>query len=107
MEINLEKIESELGIDKEVVVELLKEYLKESEGILAKLEAAVTSGDYATMITTAHTLKGSSGNLRVTLIQDAARTVEMAAREKTDTATIGGLVTSLKALHDEMRTLFG
>ena len=75
MEIDLNKIEAELGIGKDVVVELLKEYLKESEGLLSKLEAAVASGDYAVMVSTAHTLKGSAGNLRVTSIQDAARTV--------------------------------
>ena len=105
MEIDLNKIEAELGIGKDVVVELLKEYLKESEGLLSKLEAAVASGDYAVMVSTAHTLKGSAGNLRVTSIQDAARTVEMAAREKKDKAAMEPQVGALKILHSELKTL--
>ncbi len=107
MELDISKIVTELGIGKEVVVELLNEYLKESEVLLTKLGVAIASGDYAVMISTAHTLKGSAGNLRMTPIQDTARGIEMAAKEKKDKATMEPQVVALKALHEELRTILG
>jgi len=107
MEIDWVKSESELGLGRPVILELFKEYLKEAEGLLAKLEAAVASGDYTALVSAAHTLKGSSGNLRLTQIQDAARAVEMAGKEKKDRAAIGELIKDLRALHEELRKLTG
>lgn len=107
MEIDMNKIAAELGIDQEVVLELLKEYLKEADGLIGKLEGSLASGDYAVLISTAHTLKGSSGNLRMTPIQEAARAVELSGKEKKDKASIEALVASLKALHEELRTILG
>ncbi len=107
MEIDWVKIESELGIDRAVILELFKGYLTEAEGLLAKLEAAVASGDYTALASAAHTLKGSSGNLRLTQIQEAARAVEMAGKEKKDRAAIGELIKGLRALHEELRKFAG
>ena len=60
-----EKVASEIGLDLESFHELFQDFVQESHAILAKIEDAITTGDYTTSRRQAIKLKGMSDNMRM------------------------------------------
>ncbi len=73
-------VSQELGIPVEVYEELLTDYFKDGSERIALLVEAVGRNDLSAVAETAHALKGSSQNLRITDIAELAKQLESAAK---------------------------
>lgn len=62
--------------DRETVVGLLHAFCSSTEGLVAKAEAAITTSDLDSVRKTAHSIKGSAGNVGVDAVFHAAEQVE-------------------------------
>jgi len=60
--------------------ELLQEYLNDSQRLLGELVEAAAQGDMERLTSLAHALKGSSGNLGVSLVYRVSEALEQDAR---------------------------
>jgi signal transduction histidine kinase/CheY-like chemotaxis protein/ligand-binding sensor domain-containing protein/HPt (histidine-containing phosphotransfer) domain-containing protein len=66
--------------DESLARELAGVYIGSGDSLLAELAEAVDCGDWATVGTRAHTIKGASANIRAGRVADAAARLEAAAR---------------------------
>ena len=82
MKVDTKEIASVLGIAETHIPLLVGAFLDESKEIVEKLLAAVSSSNYADMTLHAHSIKGSSANLRLTEISDCAMGLEKAANSQ-------------------------
>lgn len=73
---------AEIGIKPKYILLLVTSYVEESEEILASLFEAIASKNYEAIQHNAHSIKGSSGNLRLNELYEMAKAVEFAAREQ-------------------------
>jgi two-component system sensor histidine kinase/response regulator len=82
-----------LGIPFESLQGLLKRFADSQRTVLEKLATAVETGNYLEARQYAHALSGAAGNLGANELQEAAKTLEAAAREgRTDLAELFGKV---------------
>ena len=72
-----------IGLKVKHIPMLIGSFLEESESILDNLQAAIASKDYATIRSTAHSIKGSAGNLRFNELANIAKELGHAG-EKAD-----------------------
>lgn len=72
-----------IGLKAKHIPLLLASFLEESEPILITLKTAIQSADYETIRGAAHSLKGSSGNLRFNELYEMSREMELAAENNT------------------------
>lgn len=70
-----------IGLKVKHIPLLLSSYLEESKPIVVKLGLAIESNDYETIRSAAHSLKGSSGNLRLNELYDMTKEMELAAAQ--------------------------
>jgi HPt (histidine-containing phosphotransfer) domain-containing protein len=75
------ELRDSVGGDDTFVAELASAYLAEGPGYIQALEEAVSSGDVATAVRPAHTLKSSSASLGAMRLSEISRNIEFAARE--------------------------
>jgi HPt (histidine-containing phosphotransfer) domain-containing protein len=68
-----------VGGDRVLVSELFALFAADAPARLRELRDALTRGDAASAALTAHTLKGSAGNLYITAVEQAAAEVERLA----------------------------
>ena len=76
--LNLDEMAASIGLKPKHMPILIMSFLEESNPILETLSGAVASNDYATIRTSAHSIKGSAGNLRFTEVYDMAKELENA-----------------------------
>jgi hypothetical protein len=81
--------------DKEFIKELLKDFSEMKELNWDVFDAYIKQGDYAAMDLVSHTIKGTSGNLALTGIYQAATTLNDAIRLM-DIAVITSFYSELK-----------
>lgn len=105
MELDKEKIRKEMGFEESFIKELFDVYRKDAAEILEKLETAVAVGDMEAVKGLGHSLKGSSGNLRITEVQRTALAVEMEARGTKDKPALLRLLQELRTLHEELEKI--
>ena len=105
MELDKEKILKELGFEDAFIKELFDLYLKDAAETIGKLEAAITAGDIDAVKSLGHSLKGSSGNLRITEVQQKALAVEMEAKGAKDTQVFLRLLGELKVQQQELEKI--
>ncbi len=74
-----------IGLKSKHIPLLIASFLEESEPILQKLDTAIQANDYETIRGAAHSLKGSSGNLRFNELYEMSREMEFAGA-KSDTS---------------------
>lgn len=99
----LESLEGDEGFARE----LAETYIDSGDSLLADLAAAVERGDWVTVGTRAHALKGASANIRASRVADAAARLEAAARagEADRLATLAAELTrDLGAAADYLRS---
>lgn len=68
------------------LAEILDEFLAESPGLLASLEAALRSGDPESAFRAAHSLESSSGAVGALALSELSRTIVEACREGNPTS---------------------
>ena len=105
MELDKDKILKELGFEDSFLKELFDLYLKDAAETIGKIEVAITAGDIEAVKSLGHSLKGSSGNLRVTEVQQTALAVEKEAKGARDTQVLLRLLQELKAQQQELEKL--
>jgi signal transduction histidine kinase/CheY-like chemotaxis protein/HPt (histidine-containing phosphotransfer) domain-containing protein len=81
--------------DEDLARELAEVYIGSGDSLLADLVEAVDSGDWVTVGSKAHALKGASANIRAGRVADAAGRLEAAARAG-EAEQLGALAAELK-----------
>ncbi len=81
-EIDMEKALDIVGGDKELLRELLEMFLKDCPEKIRGLEQAIRDKDDKVLSEVAHSLKGASGNLRLTKIYELCLALENKGKEK-------------------------
>lgn len=95
-ELDAKQLHNATGGDPEFAQELLTEYLRTADRTLARIEAAVKSGDATELRAAAHALKGSSLTLGATALANLSKEMENLAKEgKVDRAA--GLLEKMRA----------
>ena len=80
--INHEEMAKSIGLKIKHIPMLIESFLEESTPILSTLLTATKSNDYVTIRSTAHSIKGSAGNLRFSELADMAKELEHAAENE-------------------------
>ncbi len=80
--LDAEAMAAAIGLKSKHIPRLVASYIEESTMILGKLENAIASLQYDAIGEYAHSLKGSSGNLRLNELYELAKSMEHAAREQ-------------------------
>jgi len=79
------KILEELGgIPEELYNELVHDFLAQAHAQVQEISEALHKNDFLTAAKVAHSLKGSSGNLRIHAVQNIAQRIELQAKENAD-----------------------
>ncbi|MBD3169679.1 MAG: response regulator [candidate division Zixibacteria bacterium] len=81
-ELDLSAIRSNLGDDSEALTELISMFLEETPQQLSEINSAITGKDFEKVAHLAHSLKGAAGNFNAGGVINAARELEMAAKEE-------------------------
>ncbi len=103
-----QKILKELGgISENVYDELVNEIILQIKGQIPELKGLLNRNDFDSMAKIAHSIKGSSGNLRFTKMQEAAKALEFAVKEKKDKRIFLGCIAKMEeALEDIKRCAY-
>lgn len=80
MEACINYVFTQLGLEKSIVVELLGEFISDSNLHVAMLRKAAGTNDISTMASEAHYIKGAAKNIGLVFIGDAAEEIEKNAR---------------------------
>ncbi len=93
--IDIEAIRARVQGSSELLVELIDLFLEQCDRLLSDLRQAVARSDVAGVAEAAHALKGSVSNFSAAPATEAARRLEMLARDG-DTATLESALTGLE-----------
>ncbi|MDQ7067536.1 MAG: Hpt domain-containing protein [Sulfurimonas sp.] len=80
-DLDYDEMAKNIGLKSKHIPLLLSSYIEETQPLLARLKSAIDGDDYATIRTAAHSLKGSSGNLRFNELYEMAKEMEVAGAE--------------------------
>jgi len=73
-------VAAQIGLKPKHMPMLVGSFLEESEANLSKMFAAIKTGEFKTIEETAHSIKGSAGNLRFNEVAEMAKAMEFAAK---------------------------
>jgi len=79
--VDIESLSNELGFDKEDVEMLLTSFVEVSRENLSNLKNSIEDEDYGSIARFAHSIKGSSLNLKLEQIAEISREIELKAKE--------------------------
>jgi len=78
---NCKELAQRLGLEEEEYLELLELFVETTGSNLAKLQGGLDASDSRQVLEAAHTIKGSSANLGLMEISEAAKGIEEKARQ--------------------------
>ena len=78
--ISAEEMAAKIGLNVKHIPILVQSFTEESRILLAQLQKAVGEKNYDEIGNTAHSIKGSAGNLKFTELYELAKEVETSAR---------------------------
>jgi len=76
--LNHEEMSASIGLKPKHIPLLIGSFLDESKTIMSSLENAIESKDYAGVKSSAHSIKGSAGNLKFNEIYEMSKELEFA-----------------------------
>ncbi len=76
-----EDIAAQIGLNAKHIPILVQSFMDESVSILADLGAAIEAGDFDAIANHAHSIKGSSGNLKFKELYELAKEMELSAKD--------------------------
>ena len=79
-DINAEEMAAKIGLNAKHIPILVQSFIDEGVQIISSLEAAIGQKDYTEIGNTAHSIKGSSGNLKFDAMYELAKEVELSAK---------------------------
>lgn len=85
--VDFNQISSEIGINLDTTIDLLKMLFVQTYETNAKLHKAAETGNYQDMIVFSHDIKGSCGNFRLADIYQASAEIEMIGKSGGDCET--------------------
>lgn len=91
---DLKLLGANLGLEKSEFIELVELFLRTARQDLQKLTAAYQSGDFEAVAESAHSLKGSSGNLGFAELSTLSKNAEDKGR-KNDLSDFAQLIDSI------------
>ena len=90
------------GIPEEVYDSLVQDLVEQTSGQIGPMREAVAVADWKKLVEMSHFIKGSSGNLRLTEIEAAARAIETSARAQENPALMDS---SIKIIEEQIAML--
>jgi len=94
--IDAEEMAAKIGLNAKHIPILVQSFIEESTQIIASLEAAIAQKDYSEIGNTAHSIKGSAGNLKFDAMYELAKEVELSAKANKEDYPYEAACTSLK-----------
>ncbi len=79
--LDIQKLTKELMLNEEELLMLLKLFLKKMQKIIPKLEVAICEQNLKTISLLSHSIKGSSGNFRIKILQTLSNDMEKFAKQ--------------------------
>jgi len=95
--INFEEMATAIGLKAKHIPMLIGSFMDESVGILASLEEAVNSNDYAQIKAHAHSIKGSAGNLKFNEVYEMAKVMELGAADAKSDIDYNSYLSAIKS----------
>ncbi len=89
-----------LAVPEEMYDEMVRDFIDQTHRSIGDLSVAVTAQDFKKIAEIAHGIKGSSGNLRIRDVFEAAKSMELSARQGDG---IGKIQTSFLRLKDALQ----
>ena len=80
MPVDRDKIATQLGFKRSDIDMLLTMFSKNAATSLEEMEATIADNNMQGIVDSAHAIKGSAGNLKLTDIYELAMSIEMAAK---------------------------
>ena len=80
-ELNFTEMAAAIGLKEKHMPMLIGSFLEEAEPLLSSIEEAINSKDYSAIQSSAHSIKGSAGNLRFGELQEMAKELEFAGAQ--------------------------
>ena len=80
--LNHDEMAKAIGLKAKHIPILVGSFIEETETILENLLTAIESSDYDVMKSTAHSVKGSAGNLQFMELYEMAKEIELSASEE-------------------------
>lgn len=77
-----EKMAASIGLDQKYIPRIIDSFVKETNSALKEITEFLANMDYDNIALAAHSIKGSAGNLSFTEIEDMAREMEFAAKDR-------------------------
>jgi HPt (histidine-containing phosphotransfer) domain-containing protein len=78
-QLNHEEMAKAIGLKVKHIPMLVGSFLEESSPILERLQTAIEVNNYSEIQSSAHSIKGSAGNLRFSELSEMAKEIEHAA----------------------------
>ena len=79
---NINKLAERLGLEPEDYMEVLELLVDSGKADITSLEQAIAAGSAEEVVAAAHSIKGASANLGLTELSEAAKDMELNAREQ-------------------------
>lgn len=95
-DLSAEEMASKIGLNIKHIPILIQSFTEESTGIMQQLEEAISTMDYDAIVSAAHSIKGSSGNLKFVEIYELAKDIELSAKDKKEDFPYADACASIK-----------
>ena len=96
-ELNHEEMAASIGLKAKHIPMLVGSFLEETGPILENLTSAIASTDYTAIKSSAHSVKGSAGNLRFNEVYEMCKEMELAANESDSSFDYSAYLTAVKS----------
>lgn len=100
--LDMQKLREDLLLEDADLLMLISMFIKKMNTLIPKLQTAIETSDYEAIATIAHSIKGSSANFRIELVQNSANEMEKMAQNKDNsynyTATLKKIQRKLEAI---------
>ena len=82
--ISAEDMAAKIGLNVKHIPILVQSFQEESQGLIEQLESAIADMNYKEISNVAHSIKGSSGNLKFNEMYELSKDVELSAKDEKD-----------------------
>ena len=93
--LNYSEIAASIGLKEKYLPILLGSFVDETKTILVELQKAIDATDYKNIKLHAHSIKGSSGNLKLNEIYEMAKEIEASASDTDSSFNYQGYLTAI------------
>ena len=96
--LNYEEMAKSIGLKPKHIPMLLASFAEEITGVVTQLDSAVTANDFTAVVSHAHAIKGSAGNLRLNELYEMSKDIELAAKANNSGFDYYGHVNAIKII---------